>query len=53
MGLLDGKRILVTGITTDDSIAFSVADQAMQAGAEVMLTSFGRVMSLAVEGTWE
>ena len=46
MGLLDGKRILVTGITTDDSIAFAVAEQAMAAGAEVALTSFGRVMSL-------
>jgi meromycolic acid enoyl-[acyl-carrier-protein] reductase len=46
MGLLDGKRILVTGITTDDSIAFATADIAMQEGAEVVLTSFGRVMSL-------
>jgi enoyl-[acyl-carrier protein] reductase I len=46
MGLLDGKRILVTGITTDDSIAFSTADVALREGAEVVLTSFGRVMSL-------
>ncbi|MBW8827191.1 MAG: enoyl-ACP reductase FabI [Acidobacteria bacterium] len=46
MGLLDGKRILVTGITTDDSIAYAVAEQAMAAGADVALTSFGRVMSL-------
>ncbi len=46
MGLLDGKRILVTGITTDDSIAFATADVAMQEGADVVLTSFGRVMSL-------
>jgi enoyl-[acyl-carrier protein] reductase I len=46
MGLLDGKRILVTGITTDDSIAFATAAEAMAAGAEVALTSFGRVMSL-------
>jgi enoyl ACP reductase len=46
MGLLDGKRILVSGITTDDSIAFATADVAMQEGADVVLTSFGRVMSL-------
>ncbi|MGD9796812.1 MAG: enoyl-ACP reductase FabI [Acidimicrobiia bacterium] len=46
MGLLDGKRILVTGISTDDSMAFAAADVAMQEGAEVVLTSFGRVMSL-------
>ncbi|HEY2330386.1 MAG TPA: enoyl-ACP reductase FabI [Acidimicrobiales bacterium] len=46
MGLLDGKRILVTGITTDDSIAYATADVAMQEGAEVVLSSFGRVMSL-------
>lgn len=46
MGLLDGKRILVTGITTDDSLAFSAADVALREGAEVVLTSFGRVMSL-------
>jgi enoyl-[acyl-carrier protein] reductase I len=46
MGLLDGKRIVVTGITTDDSIAFATADLAMREGAEVVLTSFGRVLSL-------
>ena len=39
MGLLDGKRILVTGISTDDSIAFATADLAMQEGADVVLTS--------------
>jgi meromycolic acid enoyl-[acyl-carrier-protein] reductase len=44
--LLDGKRILVTGVLNDASIAFSVARTAQQAGAEVVLTSFGRVMSL-------
>jgi meromycolic acid enoyl-[acyl-carrier-protein] reductase len=46
MGLLDGKRILVTGISTDDSLAFATADMAMREGAEVLLTSHGRVMSL-------
>ena len=44
--LLDGKRILVTGVLNDASIAFSVARLAQEQGAEVVLTSFGRVMSL-------
>ncbi|MGH8992066.1 MAG: enoyl-ACP reductase FabI [Acidimicrobiia bacterium] len=44
--LLDGKRILVTGVLTDDSIAFSVARVAQEQGAEILLTSFGRAMSL-------
>ena len=43
MGLLDGKRLLVTGVITDASIAFSVAKVAQQEGAEVVLTGFGRV----------
>lgn len=46
MGLLDGKRILVTGVLTDASIAFSVARRVQEEGGEVVLTSFGRVMSL-------
>ena len=44
--LLDGKRVLVTGVLTDSSIAFSVARLAQEQGAEVVLTSFGRAMSL-------
>ena len=44
--LLDGKRILITGVLTDDSIAFSVARVAQEQGAEILLTSFGRAMSL-------
>ena len=44
--LLEGKRILVTGVLNDASIAFSVARRAQEEGAEVVLTSFGRVMSL-------
>jgi enoyl-[acyl-carrier protein] reductase I len=44
--LLDGKKILVTGVLTDDSIAFSVAKVAQEAGAEIVLTSFGRAMSI-------
>lgn len=46
MGLLDGKRILVTGVLTDASIAYAVADLALQEGAEVALTNVGRTMSL-------
>ena len=42
-GLLEGKRILVTGVITDASIAFSVARIAQQQGAKVVLTGFGRV----------
>jgi enoyl ACP reductase len=44
--ILDGKRILVTGVLNDASIAFGVAARAHQEGAEVILTSFGRAMSL-------
>jgi Enoyl-[acyl-carrier-protein] reductase (NADH) len=44
--LLDGKKLLITGVLTDDSIAFSVARVAQEAGAEVLLTGVGRGMSL-------
>jgi enoyl ACP reductase len=43
MGILAGKRLLITGVITKDSIAFHVAEQAQREGAEVLLTSFGRV----------
>ena len=46
MGILDGKTILVTGVLTDQSIAFHVAKFAQEQGAQVILTSFGRTMSL-------
>jgi enoyl-[acyl-carrier protein] reductase I len=46
MGLLDGKRLLVTGLLTDASIAFHVAKLAQQEGASVVLTSFGRTMKI-------
>ncbi len=45
-GLLEGKKILVTGVLTDASIAFGVARVAQEQGAEVVLTSFGRAMSI-------
>ena len=44
--LLDGKKLLITGILTDDSMAFAVAKVAQEAGAEVLLTSVGRAMSI-------
>ena len=44
--LLTDKRILVTGVLNDASIAFGVAKRAQEEGAEVVLTSFGRIMSL-------
>jgi meromycolic acid enoyl-[acyl-carrier-protein] reductase len=43
MGILDGKKILVTGVLTDASIAFHVARIAQQEGATVVLTGFGRL----------
>ncbi len=46
MGLLDGKKLLVTGVLTEGSIAFHVARLAQGQGAEVVLTSFGRQMRL-------
>lgn len=41
--LLDGKRLLVTGVITDQSIAFSVARLAQEHGATVVLTGYGRL----------
>ena len=46
MGLLEGKRILVTGVLTDASLAFAVARSAQQEGAEVVLSGAGRGLSL-------
>jgi len=43
MGLLDGKRLLITGVITDSSIAFAVAKVAQEQGAEVVLTGYGRL----------
>jgi enoyl-[acyl-carrier protein] reductase I len=44
--MLEGKRLLITGVVTRDSIAFEVARQAQLAGAEVVLTGFGRARRL-------
>jgi meromycolic acid enoyl-[acyl-carrier-protein] reductase len=44
--ILEGKKILVTGVLTPASIAFAIADLAQREGADIVLTSFGRAMSL-------
>ena len=51
--LLDGKKLVVTGVLTKDSIAAAVARLAQEEGAELVLTSFGRGMRLTqrVAGT--
>lgn len=41
--MLAGKRLLITGVITQDSLAFATAARAQEQGAEVILTSFGRV----------
>jgi enoyl-[acyl-carrier protein] reductase I len=46
MALLDGKKLLITGVLTDASIAYSVAQRAQEEGAEIVLTGFGRGLRL-------
>ena len=46
MGLLDGKRIVITGVLTDASLAFGAAETALAEGAEILLTGAGRGMRL-------
>jgi len=46
MGILAGKNVLVTGVLTDSSIAFHIARLAQEEGAQVILTGFGRGLSL-------
>jgi enoyl-[acyl-carrier protein] reductase I len=43
MGILDGKKLLITGVITDASIAFTVARLAQEQGAQIVLTGFGRM----------
>ena len=40
--MLKGKKLLITGVINRESIAFEVARQAQEAGAEIVLTGFGR-----------
>ena len=44
--ILEGRKVLVSGVLTPASIAFAIADLAQREGAEIVLTSFGRAMSL-------
>lgn len=44
--LLEGKRLLITGVLTDDSIAWHTARVAQEEGAHIVLTGFGRGLSL-------
>lgn len=46
MGILEGKNIVITGVLTDQSIAFHAARLAQEQGATVLLTGFGRSLSL-------
>ncbi len=46
MGILDGRTVLITGVLTDQSIAFHVARLAQEEGARIVLTGFGRAISL-------
>jgi enoyl-[acyl-carrier protein] reductase I len=46
MGLLDGKKIVITGVMTDASLAYGVARIARNEGAEIVLTGAGRALSL-------
>ena len=43
--ILEGKRLVITGVITKDSIAFHAAERAIGEGASVVLTSFGRARS--------
>src|SRR3990172_6957124 len=45
--LLEGKKLLITGVLTPQSIAFGVAQAVQEQGAEIILTNFGRAVGLA------
>jgi enoyl ACP reductase len=46
MGILDGKRILVAGVTMDTSIGFATARVAQEQGATVLISNFGRALGI-------
>jgi len=46
MGILEGKRILVAGVTMDTSIGFAVARVAQEQGATVLISNFGRALNI-------
>ena len=45
-GILDGKRILVAGVTMDSSIGFATAKVAQEQGATVLISNFGRALGI-------
>lgn len=47
MGLLDGKKVLIAGVTNDDSLAYAASMFAQREGAEVVWTSVGRLVRIA------
>src|ERR671911_1785364 len=46
MGILEGKRILVAGVTMDNSIGYAVAKTAQEQGATVLISNFGRALGI-------
>src|SRR6476620_2035015 len=46
MGILEGKRILVAGVTLDSSIGFATAKVAQEQGATVLISNFGRALGI-------
>lgn len=46
VGILEGKKILITGVLTDTSLAFATAQLAQAEGADIVLSGFGRGLSL-------
>jgi enoyl-[acyl-carrier protein] reductase I len=44
--LHEGRKLLITGVLTEGSIAFAAAQRAQQEGAEIVLTGFGRGMRI-------
>ena len=49
MGILEGKKVLITGVLTEASIAFSAARLAQEQGAEVLHSSFGRMLPITTD----
>jgi enoyl-[acyl-carrier protein] reductase I len=46
VGILDGKRILIAGVTLDSSIGFGTAKVAQEQGATVLISNFGRALGI-------
>ena len=44
--LLQGKKLLITGVLTPQSLAYGIAEHALAQGADILLTGFGRAKSL-------